>query len=99
MGQARAGAHGEEGMNPFNQLPVDPALLRDVNETVDALAQKWGALVVVIVAQDDRKMIVTSAGDDFAPKIGKVAEDGGHFFALMSAICTASDAHNKVNSQ
>ncbi len=86
-------------MNPLNQLPIDPAMLEAVDKAAQELSARWGATVVLIVAEPDKKLMVTSAGEDLTIPGQMVKDDVHTFFQLLAMIGRASEAIEKGNAQ
>lgn len=58
-------------MNPLNQLPIDPAMVRRVDELAAQCAEETGHTVFLIVLKDNGKCHITVEG---VPESGQVAE-------------------------
>ena len=62
-------------MNPLNQLPVDPALYRRVDELVETCAKETGAMVLVLVMKENDKLHVCMDGVPETGLLADVAKD------------------------
>lgn len=87
-------------MNPLNQLPTDPAFIEAVDKAAEALSAQLGATVVIVAAQPDKKMMVTTAGEELTQPGRYIATQGIHgFFAMLALIGKANDIFDKANPQ
>ena len=78
-------------MNPLNQLPTDPALVKRLDEVTLTLAKETGHMVLIVAMRQDGKCYITLEGVPESGPIADIAKEPPKMLAMLAQLCWLHD--------
>lgn len=86
-------------MNPLNQLPIDPELIRRNDEFLAAFAKETGQMVLLLALKEGGKAQISLEGVPASGPLAELGKDVPRLLQFASLLCSISDALEKGNPQ
>ena len=78
-------------MNPLNQLPIDAAMMKRLDEAAEALAKETGHMILMVAMKENEKTQVTLAGRPESGLLHTLTEDVPSFIMTVAKVCMLHD--------